>query len=166
MAQATGSYAAEGANESARQYAQLDALSIPEGEKIVVHMVHTNHLDLTWYWRLPDALQMCLETIRWHTEMLEAHPDARYTHTQVFALHVVEKLDPALFARFVALVKSGQVELDSGQIVEPDHNLPSGESLVRQLLYGQRLDIISFSNPLTIVKNIVDINILKVTSNA
>jgi len=130
-------FQAEGVDVSSVQKEALDALVIPEGERITVHMVHLNHLDLTWYWRLPDTIEMCLETIRWHTEMLERHPDARYTHTQVFTLKVVEQVDPALFARFAKLVAEGRVELDSGQLVEPDHNMPEGESLARQFLYGQ-----------------------------
>ena len=120
------------------QKAQLDALVIPEGEEITVHMVHLNHLDLTWYWRLPDTIEMCLETIRWHVELLEKHPDARYSHTQVFVARIVEKIDPPLFRRFARLVRAGRIEMDSGQVVEPDHNMPSGESLARQFLYGQR----------------------------
>lgn len=118
--------------------AALDSLVLPEGEHITIHMVHLNHLDLVWYWRFPDTLEMCLETIRWHVDLLEEHPDARYSHTQVFSLRVVELLDPTLFERFRALVKEGRIEIDSGQVVEPDHNLPSGESLARQFLYGQR----------------------------
>ncbi|MCL6630764.1 MAG: hypothetical protein K6U00_14310, partial [Armatimonadetes bacterium] len=131
-------YEAEGVKFSSVHKAAVDSLKLPEGEHIVIHMVHLNHLDLTWYWRLPDTLEMCLETIRWHVELLEQHPDARYSHTQVFTLRVVELLDPPLFERFRALVKQGRIEVDSGQVVEPDHNLPAGESLARQFLYGQR----------------------------
>ncbi len=116
---------------------QLRELEIQEGQDITIHMTHLNHLDLTWYWRLPDTLEMCLETVRWHVELLEKHPDARYSHTQVFTLKIVEELDPPLFKRFGRLVEVGHIEIDSGQIVEPDHNMPSGESLARQFLYGQ-----------------------------
>jgi alpha-mannosidase len=133
-----GNYQTEGADVVSVQKQALDALVIPPGEHITIHMTHLNHLDLTWYWRLPDTVQMCLETIRWHTELLEKHPDARYTHTQVFTLKVVEQVDYPLFQRFLELVKQGRMHIDSGQIVEPDHNMPSGESLARQFLYGQR----------------------------
>jgi len=131
-------YQAEGASLSSHAENALNSLTIPEGEHITIHMVHLNHLDLTWYWQLPDTIEMCLETIRWNVELLEKHPDARYSHTQVFSLKIVEDLDPELFARFTSLVKEGRVEIDSGQWVEPDHNLPSGESLARQFLYGQQ----------------------------
>lgn len=134
----TDNYQAEGADVSSAQKIALDALTVPDNEHITIHMVHLNHLDLTWYWRIPDTIEMCLETIRWHVDLLEQHPDARYSHTQVFTLKLVEQIDYPLFERFVKLVKEGRVEIDSGQVVEPDHNIPSGESMVRQFLYGQR----------------------------
>lgn len=127
----------EGADFASIHTEALNAIRLPEGARITIHMVHVNHLDLTWYWRLPDTIEMCLETIRWNVEMLEQHPDATYTHTQVFTLKVVEQVDRPLLDRFAKLVKEGRIEIDSGQIVEPDHNMPSGESLARQFLYGQ-----------------------------
>ncbi|NLC68124.1 MAG: hypothetical protein GX754_04920 [Clostridiaceae bacterium] len=117
---------------------ELEKLNIPDGIDVTFHMVHMNHLDLIWYWRLPDTIEMCLETIRWNVELLEKYPDAKYTHAQVFTLKVVEELDKELFERFKRLVRQGRIEIDSGQVVEPDHNMPCGESLVRQFLYGQR----------------------------
>ena len=128
----------EGAYLPSVQQQELDALRLPPGERITIHMVHLNHLDLTWGWRLPDSIEMSLETIRWHVDLVEQHPDARYSHTQVLILRIVEELDPPLFARFARLVKQGRIDINGGQVVEPDHNLPSGESLVRQFLYGQR----------------------------
>lgn len=130
-------YQAEGVEITSAQKASLDDLVLPHGEHITIHMVHLNHLDLTWYWQLSDTIEMCLETIRWHTELLERHPDARYSHTQVLILKIVEQIDPELFRRFAGLVREGRVEIDSGQVVEPDHNIPDGESLARQFLYGQ-----------------------------
>lgn len=153
MADVTGAaFQDEGAQLSPQQE-RLASLVLPPGEHVTVHMVHLNHLDLSWYWQLPDTVQMCLETIRWHTELLEAHPDARYSHTQCFILRVVERLDSALFARFAELVRQGRVELDSGQVVEPDSNLSSGESLARQFLYGQRYLQAHFGRRATVLVN-------------
>jgi alpha-mannosidase len=134
----SGAFQMEGVSTSSDHRFTLESLAIPHGEKITIHMTHLAHLDLMWYWQLPDTIEMCLDTIRWHMEMLEEHPDARYSHTQVFILRLVEQIDPDLFKRFSTLVDQGRIELDSGQWVEPDHNLPCGESLARQFLYGQR----------------------------
>ena len=133
----TQGFEAEGVEGGSEQQAAMAALDLSEDAGVVVHMTHLNHLDLTWYWRLPDTIEMCLETIRWTCELLEAHPDMRYSHTQALILRVVEAVDPVLFERFKRLVEAGHAGLDSGQLVEPDHNIPTGESLARQYLYGQ-----------------------------
>jgi len=129
---------AEGIELPSEQHRLLETLDLPSDTHVTIHMTHLAHLDLTWYWRLPDTLEMALETIRWHVELVEQHTDARYSHTQVLALRMVEELDPLLFARFCRMVEAGRIEIDSGQVVEPDHNLPAGESLIRQFLYGQQ----------------------------
>ena len=103
-----------------------------------MHMVHIAHLDLTWEWRLHDTIQMCLDTIRWNVGLLEKHPDATYSHAQMIILKIVEELDRPLFERFAKLVREGRIEIDSGQVAESDNNMPCGESLARQFLYGQR----------------------------
>ncbi|MDD3925479.1 MAG: glycoside hydrolase family 38 C-terminal domain-containing protein [bacterium] len=133
-----GAFQMEGVAVSSEHKPVLEALMIPPGEKIIIHMVHLSHLDLMWYWQLSDTIEMSLDTIRWHVEMLEKHPDGCYSHTQIFILKLVEQIDPELFGRFSALVDQGRIELDSGQWVEPDSNLPCGESLARQFLYGQK----------------------------
>lgn len=120
-----------------QQLNALENLKVPDGQNLTIHMFHVNHLDLLWYWQLKDTIEMCLETVRWHVEMLEQWPDARYSHTQIFTLNIVRQLDPKLFDRFKKLVDKGQIEIDSGQICELDNNIPSGESQVRNFLYGQ-----------------------------
>lgn len=131
-------FQAEGAAISATHADALNSLALPKGKSINIHMVHLNHIDLMWYWQLDDTIQMILDTIRWTVDLIKKHPDARYSHTQVFALALIEKIDPPLFKEFKKLVKSGKIAVDSGQVVEPDHNLPSGESIARQFLYGQK----------------------------
>lgn len=116
---------------------QLDALQIPEDKHVVMHMVHTNHLDLIWYWQMRDTIEMCLQTIRWNVELVEKHPDARYSHSQVYILKLIEEIDPPLFERFKKMVQLGRIEINGGDITECDHNIPDGESLTRQFLYGQ-----------------------------
>ena len=91
-----GSFVTEGADMKTPQRKSFESLDIPTGSQITFHMFHVNHLDLTWFWRIPDAIEMCLETIRWHTELLEKHPDARYSHAQKFILRIVEQIDPSL----------------------------------------------------------------------
>jgi hypothetical protein len=51
-------YQAENADISSPQKEALDSLALSDGQSINIHMVHLNHLDLTWYWRLPDTIEV------------------------------------------------------------------------------------------------------------
>lgn len=131
---ANNSFQAESLNNTS---ITLDSISIPKGQRITVHMCHINHLDLMWHWNFTDSIEMCLDTIRWHIELIKSHPEARYSHSQIYILRLIEELDKDLFKEFSDLVKKGVIEIDSGQLFETDHNLPAGESFIRNFLYGQ-----------------------------
>ena len=111
---------------------------LPDDNPLTIHMTHMNHLDLAWYWCLDDTVEMALETLRWHVQMIEEYPEVIYTHTQAISLKIVELLDPALFDSIVRLTERGAIVFDSGQVCESDLNMPAEESLARQFLYGQR----------------------------
>src|SRR4030042_82251 len=99
----SGDFAREGVREGEGGHPALDRIRIPSGTHCVFRMTHVNHLDLTWYWRLRDSVEMALETVRWHVELLKKHPDAVYSHTQVLILRIAERLDPPLFKRVRSL---------------------------------------------------------------
>ena len=69
---------------------------------------------------------------------MEEYPDFVFTCDQVVLLAWVEEHDPALFERIRARVAEGRWVNVGGWWVEPDCNMPMGESFVRQGLYGQR----------------------------
>src|SRR5699024_10205951 len=60
-----------------------------------------------------------------------------YAHTQPYTYELLSKYYPELFAELKEKVKSGQFEPVGAMYVEPDCNIPSAESLIRQCLYGQ-----------------------------
>ena len=96
------------------------------------------HLDVAWLWPLDETRRKALRS--WHTVvgLLERHDDFRFNASSAQIYDFVEQDDPALFQRVRQLAAAGRWEPIGGMWVEPDVNMPSGESLVRQLLYGQR----------------------------
>ena len=69
---------------------------------------------------------------------MDRYPDYRFAASSAQHYAWLEQDAPELFARVAARIAEGRWEPVGGSWVEPDCNLPSGESLVRQLLYGQR----------------------------
>jgi alpha-mannosidase len=101
-------------------------------------MIGNAHIDPVWLWRWPEGYQEVGVTFRSVIERMREYPELRFTCDSVAQLAWVEESDPELFGQIRARVDEGRWEIAGGWWVEPDCNLPCGESFVRQGLYGQR----------------------------
>jgi alpha-mannosidase len=101
-------------------------------------MIGNAHIDPVWLWQWPEGYQEVHATFASALDRLDEDPKFVFTHTSVLFLQWVEESDPALFARIRARVAEGRWQVVGGWWIEPDCNIPSGESFVRQGLYGQR----------------------------
>ena len=109
----------------------------PDGSLALTALGHA-HLDMAWLWPLRETRRKAHRTFRAQLDLLDAHPATRFGASQPQQFQWIEEDDPALFARMQEAVKGGGFELQGGFWIEPDTNLPSGESLVRQAVHGQR----------------------------
>ncbi|GAA2727812.1 alpha-mannosidase [Cellulomonas aerilata] len=103
-----------------------------------LHMVGHAHLDPVWLWPWQEGYAEARATFWSAIHRMDEYPDFVFTSDQVVLLSWVEESDPELFARIRERVAEGRWQLVGGWWVEPDCNLPAGESFVRQGLYGQR----------------------------
>ncbi|RLK25254.1 alpha-mannosidase [Micromonospora sp. M71_S20] len=103
-----------------------------------LHMIGNAHLDPVWLWPWQEGYQETRATFWSAIHRMEEYPDFVFTCNQVVLLSWVEESDPELFARIRERVAEGRWQMVGGWWVEPDCNMPSGESFVRQGLYGQR----------------------------
>ena len=102
-----------------------------------VALVGHSHLDIAYYWRRIHVVHKNARTILIQMRLMDQYPDFKYCHTQPYTYETLEKYYPELFAELKEKVRSGQFEPVGAMYVEPDCNIPSAESLVRQCLYGQ-----------------------------
>ncbi len=100
-------------------------------------LIGHSHLDIAYYWRRIHAVQKNLRTILIQMRLMDKYPGFRYAHTQAYTYETVEKYYPEVFEELKEKIKSGQFEIVGAMYVEPDCNVPSAESLIRQCLYGQ-----------------------------
>ena len=103
-----------------------------------VALIAHSHLDIAYYWRRIHAVQKNLRTVLIQLRLMDKYPDFKYTHTQPYVYETLEKYYPDVFEELKEKVKNGQFELVGAMYVEPDCNIPTAESLVRQCLYGQQ----------------------------
>lgn len=102
-----------------------------------VALVGHSHLDIAYYWRRIHAVHKNARTILIQLRLMDQYPEFRYTHTQAYTYETLKKYYPELFTELKEKIAGGQFEPVGAMYVEPDCNVPSAESLIRQLLYGQ-----------------------------
>lgn len=105
----------------------------------VVHMIGQAHLDPAWLWRWPEGRAEALATSRAAADRLTEYPDFHFVRGEAQIYEWIEREDPALFAEIVARIREGRWHVVNGMIVQPDMNLPQGESFVRHFLLGKAI---------------------------
>ncbi len=103
-----------------------------------LHLIGNSHIDPVWLWRADEGLQTVHATFRAALDLMNEHGDFVFTASSAAFYAWIEEIDPAMFAEIKARVAEGRWCIVGGWWVEPDCNIPSGESFVRQALYGQR----------------------------
>lgn len=103
-----------------------------------IFCVGHSHIDVAWLWTLAIGAEKAQHTAASMLRLMEEYPEFRYISSQPLLYSFVKQEDPKLYAQIKDFVKRGQWEPEGAMWVESDCNLPSGESLVRQLVYGKR----------------------------
>ena len=109
-----------------------------ENELSKVYLIGNAHLDPVWLWRRAEGMSEILSTFRSALERMKEFPDYIFTSACPSYFKWIEEVDPDMFEEIRLRVKEGRIDLVGGFWVQPDLNLPSGESLARHLLYSQR----------------------------
>jgi len=103
-----------------------------------LHMIGNAHIDPVWLWQWPEGYQEVRATFQSAIDRMDEYSDFVFTCDSSLFFEWVEESDPALFERVKVRIADGRFQVVGGWWVEPDCNIPGGESLVRQALYGQR----------------------------
>ncbi|MFD7075836.1 alpha-mannosidase [Nocardioides sp. NPDC059952] len=96
------------------------------------------HIDSAWLWPVRETIRKVARTTSSMTELLGEDPDFRYGMSSAQQYAWLKEHRPEVYARVKAAVAEGRFIPLGGMWVESDTTMPSGESLVRQFLYGQR----------------------------
>ena len=96
------------------------------------------HLDTAWLWPLAETKRKAVRTFSTTMRLMEEYPDYRFASAQAQHLDWIKELQPDLYEQVKRRIREGRFIIVGGTWIEPDCNIPSGESLVRQFLHGQR----------------------------
>lgn len=107
-------------------------------QRPVVHLICTAHIDPVWMWGWEEGLREAISTFRSAVVLLDEFPEFIFNHNESVLYEWVEEYDPPLFDRIAELVREGRWNITGGWYIQPDVNLPGGETLVRTILEGRR----------------------------
>lgn len=103
-----------------------------------LYMIGNTHFDPVWLWRWDEAMSSITATFKSALERMDEYPEFCYSFATPPVFEWIKKTNPELFEKIKEKVKEGRWELCEGWWVQPDCFSASGESYVRQGLFGQR----------------------------
>ena len=106
-------------------------------KKKTIHLLCNAHLDPVWLWEWQEGAAEAISTFRTAAELCESDDAFVFNHNEVTLYKWVQEYEPALFERIRRLVSAGKWNIMGGWYLQPDCNMPSGESFVRQILLGK-----------------------------
>lgn len=101
-------------------------------------LIGHSHMDTAWLWHVDETIKKCARTYANSISLMEQYPEYKFIQSSALHGEFIREHYPELFARIQQAVKEGRYEPNGGVWVECDCNITSGESMVRQFLWGQR----------------------------
>lgn len=107
-------------------------------QNFTVYAVGHGHLDLAWLWPVRETKRKAIRTFSNAIYESEQCPSYVFNGSQPQQYEFIKEKSPELYNKLKSAVANGNVEPQGGMWVEPDTNLPCGESLIRQCFYGKK----------------------------
>ncbi|MBQ7183277.1 MAG: alpha-mannosidase [Clostridia bacterium] len=104
----------------------------------VMHIIGQSHIDLAWLWPMEETGHKVIRTFSTQLSLMDRYPEYRFLACEPALLEMLREREPALFGRVAERVRSGQILPEGAFYAECDTNIPDGESLIRQLLWGKK----------------------------
>src|SRR5581483_3904873 len=107
-------------------------------QQFKIHAVGNSHIDMAWLWPWTETVEVVRNTFQSVLDLMREYPDFKFTMSSARTYEWIEEKYPDMFQQIQQRIKEGRWEVIGGMWVEPDLNMPAGESLTRQILVGKR----------------------------
>lgn len=102
------------------------------------HFLGNSHLDAAWLWPFSETIEVFHDTCETILKLMQMCPEFRFCQSSAQYYKWLEDEYPETFQKVKKQIEDGRWEVVGGTWIEPDGNMPSGESFVRQFLHGKR----------------------------
>lgn len=139
-------YAVEDIDEEIWQSALAKARKIMEPE-LQAHnsqsapfagIVGHSHMDTAWLWPIQETIKKCARTYSNEISLMNQYPEYRFVQSSAYHTEMIRLNYPELFEKLKEKFDEGRYEINGAVWVECDCNITSGESMIRQFLWGQK----------------------------
>lgn len=103
-----------------------------------MYLLCNAHIDPMWQWEWTEGVGAAISTFRVAAALCEQYDAFVFNHNESLLYQWIEEYEPALFEQIRELVQKGRWHIMGGWFVQPDCNIPHGESIVRQISVGRR----------------------------
>jgi len=104
----------------------------------LVHLIGHSHIDTEWLWTLSETTKKCGRTFSSALRLMEEFPEFKFSQSQPVLYEITKLQYPDLFKQIHQRITDGRWEPLGAMWTEADCNIPNGESIVRQILFGKR----------------------------
>ena len=122
----------------AKVHTEIEKVSANYINSLKLKLLGHAHLDLAWLWDIKETWQAAQRTFSSVLNLQQDFPELIFCHSTPALYEWIEQNRPDLFHQIKQQVEFGKWEVAAGLWVEPEFNIVGGESIVRQVLYGQR----------------------------
>lgn len=109
-----------------------------ENKDAVVGAIGHTHIDVAWLWQYRQTVEKVQRSFATVVKLMEEYPEYKFMSSQPQLYKYIKIHAPKLYEKIKKLVSEGRWEVEGAMWVEADCNITSGESLVRQILFGKR----------------------------
>ncbi|MBQ5973952.1 MAG: alpha-mannosidase [Oscillospiraceae bacterium] len=102
----------------------------------LISLIGHTHIDVAWLWQLKDTVRKCGHSFTNMLRLMDEFPEFTFSCSQLQLMDYTKQYYPVVFEQIKERVREGRWEIVGPMWVESDCNVVSGESLVRQMIYG------------------------------
>ncbi|MBO4869861.1 MAG: alpha-mannosidase [Clostridia bacterium] len=125
------------APECRRVEESLSDLS-PAAKKYTELFISHAHIDMNWMWGYNETAAVTVDTFRTVLDLMNDYPDMTFGQSQASTYEIIDRFCPELIPDIKERIREGRWEVTAAEWVEPDKNMPDGESLTRQILQSRK----------------------------
>jgi len=109
-----------------------------DAKKLSVICAAHAHIDMNWMWGMQETVSLTIDTFRTMLTLMREYPAFKFSQSQASTYRIIEEYAPYMLPEIRQRIQDGRWEVTASEWVEPDKNMPSGESLARHILYTKK----------------------------